>query len=49
MHSDQDTGKSNLMWFADLRKIKLGQDMEWQKVVNDWGSEYFMHVHLNRF
>lgn len=38
MHTSRDTGRSNLLWIADLQETQIGPDMKWHKVINEWGS-----------
>ncbi|KAK4703563.1 prolyl oligopeptidase, partial [Phenoliferia sp. Uapishka_3] len=40
MSSSKDTGRSNLLWIADLEQGEIGPNMKWQKVVNEWGNYY---------
>lgn len=36
----QDTGKKNMLWVADLQENEIGQNMKWDKIVNEFESEY---------
>lgn len=40
MSSSKDTGRSNLLWIADLQGSEIGPDLKWHKIVNDWGTYY---------
>lgn len=42
MTQSRDTGKSNLLWIADLHESgnEIGANLKWHKVVNEWGSYY---------
>ena len=43
MTQSRDTGRSNLLWIADLHEKgneTLGPNLKWHKVVNEWGSFY---------
>ena len=31
MTSSKDTGRSNLLWIADLEECEIGPDMKWTK------------------
>ncbi|KAI5474986.1 prolyl oligopeptidase [Pseudohyphozyma bogoriensis] len=37
-HSSKDTGRSNLLWIADLEESKIGGEIKWHKVINEWGT-----------
>lgn len=37
MSVSKDTGRSNLLWIADLQASEIGPNMKWNKVVDDWG------------
>ena len=32
--------QQNLLWIADLEPEKLGVNIQWKKVLNDWGAEF---------
>jgi prolyl oligopeptidase len=32
--------QQNLLWIADLEPEKLGLDIQWKKVFNEWGAEF---------
>lgn len=36
----KDTGRSNRLWIADLQSQPLSSQMKWDKIVNEFGSEY---------
>lgn len=36
----QDTGKKNMLWVADLQENEIGPNMKWDKIVNEFESEY---------
>jgi len=38
LSSSKDTGRSNLLWIADLEESKVGSEMKWHKVINEWGD-----------
>lgn len=38
MSTSKDTGRSNLLWIADLQETEIGPDMKWHKVINTWGD-----------
>lgn len=38
--TSKDTGRSNRLWVADLISQPLSSTMQWQKIVNEFGSEY---------
>lgn len=38
LSSSKDTGRSNLLWIADLEESKIGSEMKWHKVINEWGD-----------
>ncbi|GAA5986969.1 hypothetical protein JCM10908_000972 [Rhodotorula pacifica] len=42
MTQSRDTGRSNLLWIADLQEEgnEIGPNLKWHKVVNEWGSFY---------
>lgn len=37
MSVSKDTGRSNLLWIADLQDCEIGPKMKWTKVIDDWG------------
>jgi prolyl oligopeptidase len=40
LYVSRDTARKNLLWVADLTKTKIGPDMEWVKLVNDFEASY---------
>ena len=33
-----------MLWVADLQETEIGQNMKWDKIVNEFESEYTMSV-----
>ncbi|MBW0493637.1 hypothetical protein O181_033352 [Austropuccinia psidii MF-1] len=40
--TSKDTGRSNRLWIADLKSQPLGSQMKWEKIVDEFGSEYYV-------
>ncbi|KAI7938203.1 hypothetical protein MJO28_015123 [Puccinia striiformis f. sp. tritici] len=38
--TSKDTGRSNRIWIADLKNQELSKQMDWSKIVNQFGNEY---------
>jgi prolyl oligopeptidase len=36
----KDSSRQNLLWIADLEPEKIGLEIHWKKVFNDWGAEF---------
>ncbi|KAH7926038.1 hypothetical protein BV22DRAFT_1128529 [Leucogyrophana mollusca] len=36
----RDTAKKNLLWVADLTENQIGQNMKWDKIIDEFDSEY---------
>jgi hypothetical protein len=36
--------QKNLLWITDLDKNKIGPNMKWDKVINDFDAEYDMYA-----
>ena len=32
--------QKNLLWISDLKKNRIGQDMHWDKLINDFDASY---------
>ncbi|KAI0069251.1 prolyl oligopeptidase [Artomyces pyxidatus] len=40
LYVSRDTSRKNLLWIADMEKNRIGSDIEWIKVVNDFEADY---------
>ncbi|KAF9476472.1 prolyl oligopeptidase [Pholiota conissans] len=36
----KDSSRQNLLWVADFDPAKIGPDIKWNKVIEEWGAEY---------